>query len=73
MATTVLERPMAGKRNDVSVKMDASVVDDAKIVASYKKLSLAQYLSETLRPIVAQQLEEEHSKRSKGQGKAPKH
>lgn len=54
---------MATKRNDVSVKMDSQVVDDAKIVASYKKISLAEYLSELIRPLVAKQMEEEHAKR----------
>ena len=57
----LLERPMA-KRNDVPVKVDADVVRVAKIAAAYKGLSLAEYLSETLRPIVFRDVESEHAK-----------
>jgi hypothetical protein len=53
--------PMA-KRNDVPVKIDAEVIRVAKIAAAYKGLSLAEYLSETLRPIVSRDVEQEHAK-----------
>lgn len=65
MATGLLERPMA-KRNDVPVKLDAEVVRDAKIVAAYKDMSLAEYLSELIRPHVARDLEQEHARHVKG-------
>jgi hypothetical protein len=54
------------KRNDVSVKMDAEVVNDARIAASYSGMSLAEYLSETLRPIVERDIEEGHKRRKQG-------
>jgi hypothetical protein len=51
-----------GKRNDVPVKVDVEVIRIAKIAAAYKGLSLAEYLSETLRPIVSRDVEHEHAK-----------
>ena len=50
------------KRNDVPVKVDADVIRVAKIAAAYKGISLAEYLSETLRPIVSRDVESEHAK-----------
>jgi hypothetical protein len=54
------------KRNDVSVKVDAGVVDDARIAASFCGMSLAEYLSERLRPIVARDIDEGYAKRKQG-------
>jgi hypothetical protein len=59
-----MERPMA-KRNDVTIKVDADVVRDAKLVAVYRGTSVAELISEILRPIVAKMLEEEQAKHSK--------
>lgn len=53
------------KRNDLSVKIDAEIVRKVKIVAAYRDLSIAEYLSETLRPIVERELRE-FSRRSLG-------
>lgn len=50
------------KRNDVPVKVDSEVIRVAKIAAAYKGLSLAEYLSETLRSIVLRDVEQEHAK-----------
>ena len=50
------------KRNDVPVKVDADVIRVAKIAAAYKGLSLADYISETLRPIVSRDVESEHAR-----------
>ena len=50
--TVIMDRPMA-KRNDGVAKIDEAVLDDARIVAAYRKKTLAEYLSEVLRPIVA--------------------
>jgi hypothetical protein len=50
------------KRNDVPVKIDAEVVRVAKIAAAYKDMSLAEYISERLRPLVALDVEQEHAK-----------
>jgi hypothetical protein len=72
MATGLDERPTmakreeaAPKRNDVPVKVDIQVVADARIAAAYKGLSLAEYISETLRPLVAKDIEDSHAQRSK--------
>jgi hypothetical protein len=46
----------------VPVKIDASVIHDARIVAAYEGKSLAAYLNETIRPIVERKLKE-HSRR----------
>jgi predicted HicB family RNase H-like nuclease len=70
------DRSMAkeSKRNDIPVKVDVGVVADAKIVAAYKGVSLAEYISETLRPIVEREMNEEHMKKFKVSNpkKAPK-
>jgi hypothetical protein len=58
----VAEEPMT-KRNDVPVKVDAEVVRVAKIAAAYKDMTLAEYISERLRPLVAEDVEHEHAKR----------
>jgi hypothetical protein len=46
-------------RNDVSVKLDAQVAKEAKLVATNRGITLAQYISEILAPIVHQHLLEE--------------
>jgi hypothetical protein len=55
--------PEMVKRNDLSVKIDAEIVRKVKIVAAYRDLSIAEYLSETLRPIVERELRD-YSRRS---------
>lgn len=49
--STIAEYPMA-KRKDVAVKIDAEVARMGKIVAAFEGKSLAEYLSDSLRPIV---------------------
>jgi hypothetical protein len=49
------------KRNDVPVKIDAEVIRVAKIAAAYRELSLAEYLSERLRPLVADDVRRLHA------------
>lgn len=51
------------RRNDVAVKLDMEVVRDAKVVASFKTQSLAEYLSELIRPLVERDLKAEYAKR----------
>jgi hypothetical protein len=68
MTGLLVERPMT-KRNDVSVKMDAEVVSEAKMVAASRNISLAEYLSELVRSLVHSDLEHEYARRSI---KAPK-
>ena len=65
----IAERTM--RRNDAAVKIDAEVVRAAKIVAAHKDLSLAEYLSETLRPIVEAELKD-YSRRALGEDRPEK-
>jgi len=65
MTTALLDQAM-DKRNDVTAKIDAEVVRDAKLVAVYRDTSVAELLSEILRPIVARMLDEEQAKHSRG-------
>jgi hypothetical protein len=61
MSAGVLERTVA-KRQDVTVKLDSEVVRIAKIVAAYRGVSVADYLSESLRPIAQKDLQKEQTK-----------
>lgn len=49
---------LMARRHDMAVKVDAEIVRKAKIVAAFKDVSLAEYLSEALRPIVDRELRE---------------
>jgi T5orf172 domain len=44
-----------------TVKVDEEVIRKARIAASYKGVTLAEYLSEALRPIVDRDIEEGHA------------
>jgi hypothetical protein len=57
-------------RNDVNVRLDAEVVSEAKMVAASRNITLAEYLSEILRPIVHRDLEGETARRMGGAPKA---
>lgn len=73
MATQTLEHPMA-KRNDVTVKVDTEAVRIAKIAASFKDVSLAEYISTLILTHAPGDIDRGHSelsKGSKGKGKAP--
>ena len=51
------------------VRLADDVVADAKVVASLKNISMAEYISDTLRPIVKQTLTDELRRRlEEGQG-----
>lgn len=41
------------KRNDVVAKVDSEVIRKAKIIAAFRGISLAEYLTERLEPLVA--------------------
>lgn len=58
MAVVTRGRPVSG-RNDKQVKIDAEVARLSSLVAAFRKVSMAEYLSETLRPIVQRDLEAE--------------
>jgi hypothetical protein len=74
MATATMERVMT-KRNDVSVKMDAEVADECRIAAAHKGMTLAEYLSESMRVVSARDIDEALARRTakrqapKGKGK----
>jgi predicted dinucleotide-binding enzyme len=60
----VMEREMV-RRNDTAAKVDAEVVADAKVVAAFRGIPLAQYLTEVLRAVVKRDLETEMTKRQR--------
>lgn len=72
--TATIKEPSRAKRIDVTVKLDAGVVRDAKIVAAYQDKSVAEVLSDFLRPIVAKALADEQTKNARAaeSPKAPK-
>ena len=58
MITAVREQASTDsvKRNDVNVKLDADVARWCKTAASLRGISMAEYLSELVRPIVQRDL-----------------
>lgn len=54
------------KRDDVTVKLDKEVVRKARIVAAYRDITLAEYFSEKLAPLVDADLA--HHSREYGDG-----
>lgn len=52
MSAMGLLMPRAPKRNDLVAKIDADVLKKAKLVAAHRSITLAEYLSEMLRPLV---------------------
>ena len=64
--------PLIVRRNDTAVKVDAEVISEAKMVAASRGVTLAEYISEILRPIVHRDLEAEMTRRLKGGESKPK-
>ena len=62
----LMERPSVAKRNDETVRVDADILRKARIVAAIKGLSLAEYLSEVLRPAVDREHAELVTEEAKG-------
>ncbi|QEH33953.1 hypothetical protein OJF2_24860 [Aquisphaera giovannonii] len=60
-----MARPKSS-RNDVQVKIDANVAQTAKIVAAYRDTTVAELVSEILRPILEQMEQEEIARRAAG-------
>ena len=59
MLSQTMEKPMArkrvedkSKRDDVAVKLDRELTDKAKLVASRKRITLAEYMTELSRPTI---------------------
>jgi hypothetical protein len=55
-------------RNDISVKLDAQVTRKAKLVATNRGITLAEYLSELLKPLVARDYDAEFKQPNKPKG-----
>jgi hypothetical protein len=70
MATARVRIPDVAQ-TDVAVRVNAEVAREARIVAAYKGVPLARYISETLRPIVRHDLEEESAQVRKPKGPRP--
>jgi uncharacterized protein (DUF1778 family) len=61
------------RRNDVSVKMDADVVDECRTAASIRKQSLAEFISEEMREAAKRVIDEFARERSQAAlGERPK-
>jgi predicted HicB family RNase H-like nuclease len=54
MSVGLCERVMS-KRNDESVRVDSDIARKARVIAADRGVSLAMYLSEILRPVIAEQ------------------
>jgi hypothetical protein len=63
--TVLLEETLV-KRNDVQVKVDAQVATHARMVAAARGITIAEYVSELLRPLVLRDLEIETKRQLKG-------
>lgn len=55
-------KPEGVKRDDTTMKVDRFVAERARIAASFKGLSLSEYVSEILRPIVNRDIQEGYRK-----------
>ena len=71
MGLATAERRMA-KRNDISVKVDVGVLDDCRIAASFRKVSLSEYISEHMRVIAKRDIDESYASRSAPKRPKPK-
>ena len=59
-------RPPKSTRDDVVARIDRVVIAHARFVADSRKIPLAQYLSEVLRPTVMKDFEHETLKKKGG-------
>jgi hypothetical protein len=55
-----------------TVKMDAKVVEECRIAAAFRGLSLAEYISETMREAAKRDIDQGYARRAEGGEKAPK-
>ncbi len=69
MVAIASEKQMA--RQDLAVKMGADVVKKAKVVALNRNITLAEYLTERIRPLIDADYEKEVAKMSR-EVKSPK-
>jgi hypothetical protein len=59
-------RPRQEKRHDVSVKLDSVIVSKAKMIASARGLTLAEFLSDLLRAPVDREFTKEMKRLEEG-------
>jgi hypothetical protein len=52
------------KRNDVPARIDADVLEDVRLIATFRKISISEYLSDVVRPVAKRDLEAELARRS---------
>jgi hypothetical protein len=52
------------RRNDVPARIDSDVLEDVRLVATFRKISISEYLSDIVRPIAKRDLEAELARRS---------
>ncbi len=52
MAKKPMGRPKTSVRHDVSIKFDKILAGKARLIAQGKGVSMAEYLTETTRPII---------------------
>lgn len=60
------------RRNDVPARIDANVLEDVRLIATLRKISIAEYLSEVVGPIVKRDIEEALAKRAQSGPIEPK-
>lgn len=60
-------RPKSSERDDVSTKFDRALLGMARMVATARGLSIAEYLSEAARPVIERDFARE-MKRLEGKG-----
>lgn len=58
MKTETAVMPRKPKRNDEPAKIDAEVMRMCRLICAHEHLPLAEFISETLRPIVTKKVEE---------------
>jgi hypothetical protein len=72
MATSELEMPRAPKRNDLSAKIAADIHRKAGVIAEYRGMPLAKFLSDLLREPVDVEYQKMTKDMAKGKPPAAK-
>jgi hypothetical protein len=58
------QRKAEPKRNDVPVRIGESVLEDIRLIATLRRISIADYLTEVVGPIAKKDLEVELARRT---------
>ena len=66
------EPPPMAKRNDETARIDSEVMRLARVIAASRNQTVAEYLSNTLKPLVTRDYAEFIAKEAKGIEKPPK-